>query len=152
MTNPSSVKEILQLAIREEDEANAFYSKVAATARDAAVKEIFLGLAKDELGHKQFLLGCVADAALLQKVSAPADYKVAEATAEPALSTDMKPVDAIALAMKKEQQAAEGYRAMALATSDAHYRQMFEKLAAMELGHKASLENAFVNIGYPEVF
>ncbi|HQP36954.1 MAG TPA: ferritin family protein [Polyangiaceae bacterium] len=152
MTNPSSVTEILQAAIKEEEEANAFYAKVAETARDAAVREIFLGLAKEELGHKQFLLGCMADTELLKKVSAPMDYKVAEATAEPPLSTDMKPVDAIALAMKKEQQAAEGYRNMARSTSDAHYRQMFEKLSEMELAHKAALESAFVNIGYPEVF
>ncbi|MCU0663230.1 MAG: ferritin family protein [Myxococcota bacterium] len=152
MTSPNSVSDIFKMAIQEEEEAYSFYTKVAASMKNAAVKEIFLGLAKDELGHKEFLRGCASDATLLQKVAVPDDFKVAEATPLPALSTDMKPVAALMLAMKKEQRAAEGYRALSGAAKDPAYRQMFQKLADMELGHKAALESAFVNIGYPEVF
>jgi bifunctional DNase/RNase len=35
----------------------------------------------------------------------PPDYKVAESVELPEITIDMKPADAIALAMKKEQQA-----------------------------------------------
>jgi rubrerythrin len=41
------------------------------------------------------------------------DYKVAETVDEPELSMDMKPADAFALAMKKEEEAMKQYTEMA---------------------------------------
>ena len=87
------------------------------------------------------------------KVEAPErDYQVAEVTDLPAFSEDMQPKDAIALAMKKEEQAVEFYRGMAVRTSDPSVREIFANLANMESVHKQKLENAFVEIGYPEAF
>ena len=87
------------------------------------------------------------------KIAPPAaDYKVAEATELPALSIEMKPADAIALAMKKEQEAVEFYRGLADGSDDAEIKKIFENLVNMELTHKNRLENVFVEIGYPEVF
>lgn len=88
----------------------------------------------------------------MMKIQAPPDYKVAETTELPKLSIDMKPADAIALAMKKEQQAVEFYRALGESATDASVKKIFENLTNMELGHKHRLENVFVEIGYPEVF
>ena len=80
------------------------------------------------------------------------DYKIAETQDMPALSTDMKPAEAIAIAMKREQQAAELYRSLAKNANDGTEKEALENLANMEMGHKHKLENAFVDIGYPEVF
>jgi rubrerythrin len=82
----------------------------------------------------------------------PSDFKIAEATELPVLSFDAKPADAIALAMKKEQQAVEFYRALAQTALDNGLKQVLESLATMELGHKHRLETIFVDIGYPEAF
>jgi rubrerythrin len=93
------------------------------------------------------------DPTALMKIDAPSrDWKVAEGETLPKLSTDMKPRDAIALAMKKEQQAVEFYRALSAASSDAEVKGLFDNLSRMELGHKRRLETIFVDIGYPEVF
>ena len=64
----------------------------------------------------------------------------------------MKPADAIALAMKKEEEAVKFYQGMAAVSQDEEIKGKFEYLAGMELIHKNRLENVFVEIGYPEVF
>jgi rubrerythrin len=152
MAKTVDIKSILDAAIVREEEAFAFYSRASERMTNRTVKEIFDQLGKDELCHKTFLQACLKDTQLAAKLPTPADYKVAEATAEPTLSIDMKPADALALAMKKEQHAVDFYQGLAKVASDATFRAMFENLARMELGHKTRLENMFVDIGYPEAF
>ena len=106
----TDIKSILEVAIGREEEAYEFYANVAERMTNPAVKEIFGQLSQDELGHKMFLLAAQKDDQIVAKLPVPADYKVAEATELPALSIDMKPADAVALAMKKEQQSVELYR------------------------------------------
>jgi rubrerythrin len=152
MSPPLDVRSILDAAIVREEDASRFYAQASQRVTNASVKETFARLAQEELGHKAFLQNCVKDRLLLTKLQAPPDYRVAEATEDADLSIDMKPADALALAMKKEQRAAEFYTGLANASSDAGLRSMFEDIARMELGHKARLENMFVDIGYPEAF
>jgi rubrerythrin len=152
MSAPPDIRAILDAAIVREEDAFTFYSEAAKRVANPSVKETFSRLAQEELGHKSFLLNCVRDRHLLSKLKAPDDHKVAEATDDPDLSIDMKPADALALAMKKEQHAAAFYTDLARASSDAALRATFEHIARMELGHKARLEAMFVDVGYPEAF
>ncbi len=82
----------------------------------------------------------------------PVDYRVAEATETPLLSMEMKPSEAIALAMKKEQESAEFYLKLAKSAVDSKLQEIFRGLVNMELGHKTRIEELFVDIGYPEVW
>ena len=144
---------IFSLATQRELEANAFYGRVAKTAGNAEVKKVFEQLAQEEMGHFELLEKLRIDPTLPMKITAPKqDYKLAEATELPAFSDAMKPADAIALAMKKEQQAVEFYRGLAAAAGDSGIKDIFDNLANMELGHKHRLETVFVDIGYPEAF
>ncbi len=152
MSKLDSINAILNTAIGREEEAYKFYKDVAERTDNPTVKETFLKFAGEELGHRDFLRECQKDSSLLKKVTMPKDYKVAEATETPLLSIDMKPAEALALAMKKEQQAAEFYKKLAKAAVDPKYKETFQSLANMELGHKARIEDLFVNIGYPEAF
>ena len=54
--------------------------------------------------------------------------------------------------LKKEEAAMKHYAALAQAATDEAQKQVFEELAAMEQGHKAKMEAAFVDIGFPEVW
>jgi rubrerythrin len=152
MPAPLDVRSILDAAIVREEDAFRFYSQASRRVANPAVRDTFAELAQEELGHKAFLQNCVKDRLLLTKLPAPADYTVAEATDDADLSIDMKPADALALAMKKEQQAAAFYTGLAKAASDPALRTTFEDIARMELGHKARLETMFVDVGYPESF
>ena len=80
------------------------------------------------------------------------DYKITETQDMPTLSIQMKPAEAIAIAMKREQQATELYRSLANNAINQTIKEALENLANMEMGHKHKLENAFVEVGYPEVF
>jgi rubrerythrin len=105
------------------------------------------------MGHMELLENFRNDPTMVMKISAPAvDVKLAESMELPKISTAMKPADAIALAMKKEQQAVEFYREMSKNSADSAIKAIFDNLANMELNHKKMLENAFVDIGYPEAF
>jgi rubrerythrin len=147
------IEKILEDAIEREVEAYEFYQQVYERVDDSTVKEVFEQLAKEEQGHRELLEQFLHDPTMLLHIHPPsADYQVAEATELPKLSIDMKPADAIALAMKKEQQAVQFYRSLAEKATDARAKSVFENLTNMELGHKYRLEDVFVQIGYPEAF
>ena len=153
MMEVEEIRRLFSLAIEREIESNEFYANAAKASTDPSVRAIFTDLAKDELGHMELLERFREDPTLQMKMDKPAvDYKVAEEVALPRLSTDMKPADAIALAMKKEQQAMEAYQRMSAQCNDSGLKDIFNNLANMELGHKNRLETLFVDIGYPESF
>ena len=54
--------------------------------------------------------------------------------------------------MKKEAAAMAQYTALAETCSEPDKKKIFLDLAAMERGHKLRMENAFVDIGFPEVW
>ncbi len=151
--NFTDINKLIDFAIEQENAAYAFYKAAAEKVTNPGVKQLFEELAQDENGHANLLemyrrnkaLGSIFKTQVI-------DYKIAETQDMPALSTDMKPADAIAIAMKREQQAAELYRSLAKNANDGTEKEALENLANMEMGHKHKLENAFVDIGYPEVF
>lgn len=148
----SKITDIINQAIRNEEEAKAFYQAIERRASDPNVKRLFLKLAQDENAHKDFLGKCQKDPSLLTKFPTTVDYKISEH--QPAVEVDasLKPAQAIALAMKKEQEAVELYQSLAKATSDTSLKTLLEGLARMELDHKHQLEEVYVNVGYPESF
>lgn len=152
MKDSVNVNAILNSAIEREEESYAFYTDVARQMHDQAIKDTFQELAKDELGHKDFIKKCMKDQNLLRNLPVPQDWKLAEATEGPIVSEHMKPKDAIALAMKREQEAAELYTKLVAWAVNSEYREMFKGLATVELGHKAHLESVFVSIGFPEAW
>jgi rubrerythrin len=148
----TELQSLFETAIGREIEAQEFYGGVAAKVSDQAVKEIFLQLAKEEKGHEDLLAKLRSDPNSSLRFKPPPDYMVAEATELPEISLEMKPADAIALAMKKEQQAMEFYQGLASWCEDEAMGKMYQNLAVMESNHKHRLETLFVDIGYPEAW
>lgn len=145
-------KKILAFAVENEVEAYEFYKGVAEKTQDANLKQIFEELASEEKGHEQLLQGFLATGANPLIFVETADYKVAETIDKPKLSLEMKPVDAIALAMKNEAEAMEMYQKLAENSTDADQKEMFLNLAKMEQGHKTRLEDLYTNMAFPEVW
>ncbi len=145
-----SYKEILTLAILNEVEAYDFYLGVANSSQDKAIKSIFQEMAEQELGHRNLLQSYLDGSTKTFSFKAAPDYKIAETVDKPKLSLDMKPVDAIALAMKNEEDAMHMYQKFAEASDDAEQTQLFLELVKMETSHKAKLEDLYTNMAFPE--
>ncbi len=145
-------KNIIDMAIANEIEAQGFYGAAAKKVKDSYLKEMFEHFANEEKMHERILRNILKSNTIHLHFSEDIDYKVAETVDEPRLSMNMKPADAIALAMKKEEQALKEYNLLAQNCPDPEQKKVFLDLAAMEREHKLKLENAFVDIGYPEVW
>ena len=148
----SEYKEVIKFAIANEIEAQKFYQDAADRVDDPHLKEMFAGFVVEEKRHEEILSGIIAHDEVGQYFHEKADFKVSETVDKPALTTKMKPADAIALAMKNEEEAMQQYNELANACTDPEKKQVFLDLAAMEKGHKLKMEKAFVDIGYPEVW
>ena len=142
----------LKFAIRNEVKAHDFYLDAAAKLQDAFLKELFTDLANEENNHKVILESFHGSDPSTIQFELPPQYNISESINEPELSTNMKPADAFALAMKKEQEAMELYSWMANAASDLRQKELLLELATMERVHKSRMEDAFVDIAYPEVW
>jgi len=145
-------KKIVEQAINEEVVASIFYQDASNKVEDPYLKKMFAQLAEDERGHKRILEKILTSDSIKQYFKDSVDFKVSETVDKPALTTKMKPADAIALAMKNEEYAMRQYQQMADVCDDSEKKRVFEDLAAMERGHKQKMEKAFVDIGYPEVW
>jgi rubrerythrin len=150
--NLSEYKDVIKFAMANEVEAQKFYADVAEKLSNEALKKMFLQFSEEEKKHREILKGIYVSNAIGDYFGEETDYKVSETVDEPELSIDMKPADAIALAMKKEEEAMLQYTALAEDCQDAEKKKVFLDLAAMERGHKRKMEDAFVDIGYPEVW
>jgi rubrerythrin len=147
-------KAILAGAIERELEAHRFYQQVAQKVEGTYLKEMFGRFAAEELKHRDILQGFAHRAGMAIHFASVPDFHVSETMDAPdmALSIQLKPADAIALAMKKEEAAMRHYTQLAEACTDTDQQKAFLELAAMERGHKLKMEKAFVDIGYPEVW
>jgi rubrerythrin len=145
---------ILAGAIDRELEAHRFYQQVAQIVEDTYLKDMFRSFAAEELKHRDILQGFSNKAEMAVHFARVPDFHVSETMDAPdmALSIQLKPADAIALAMKKEEAAMRHYTQLAEACTDTAQQKVFLELAAMERGHKLKMEKAFVDIGYPEVW
>jgi rubrerythrin len=144
-------KKIITFAITNEIEAYEFYKGVSDKVKDAGLKKIFAALADEEAKHRKLLESFTSDAKQMH-FDESKDYKVSKSIEKPKLSLSMKPVDAIALAVKNEEEAMDMYTQMASCSTDAEQKKMFQSLANMEQGHKVKLEDTFTNMAFPEVW
>lgn len=147
-----SYRQILEDAIQAEIEANLFYQQAAEKVNDSFLKEMFASFALEEMKHRRILEGFRENSKTALHFARVNDFQISETIDDRPLSIDMAPADAIALAMKKEEAAMHQYTWLAQSCADPDQKKIFAELAEMERGHKAKLESAFVDIGYPEVW
>lgn len=146
------LKTIIDFAIKNEVEAYEFYRDAALKLKEDNIREIFDDLSKQELKHKQYLQEFLESGIQDIKLDEFTDYKIAETIDEPKLSINMTFVDAIALAIKKEQEAMELYDHLSSLCLEQEKKNIFLGLKEMEKMHKAKLEDIYVNVAYAEVW
>lgn len=151
--NKIGIQELLDIGIQREEEAHEFYKFAAGQTKDILIQNLFTELSSEELEHKGLLLRFKNDPQLIKKLKVPEkEFIMAESVDLPDLTDDMKPADALALAMKKEQLAAEYYQKLAAEFIDKEAKEICLIMANMELHHKNRLENAYTEVTYIEDF
>jgi len=148
--NQIDFKKIISNAINQEVEAFTFYNAVSEKAKDVNLKRLFKDLAGEEDKHKRTLEGYLTKDPGKIHFSQSADYKVADALPTPPLTLDLKPVDGLVIAIKKELEAMQMYTQLAKASADETQKNIFLELASMERGHKSKLEDIYTNMAFPE--
>jgi len=149
---PEEYTKIISLAIEREVEAYTFYRSVADKAKDAALKKIFSELAGEEKKHREFLQDFLAKGSKTMHFDAKVDYKVGDSLPSPAITPDLKPLEGLVLAIKKELEAMQMYTRLAAASTDSQQQMLFNGLADMERTHKARLEDIYTNMAFPEAW
>lgn len=147
-----SYQKIISFAIACEVEAESFYESISKKLKNPTLKELFAQFAREEKGHQSILKEIYNKPDNYKKFDGTKDYKVAETMEFPVLSDSMKPADAFAIAMKSEEMAVARYKILSEGCSSTDQKKVFENLAAMEHEHKLKMEQAFVNVAYPEVW
>lgn len=150
--NQNEFKLIVTNAIGQEVEAFNYYSAISKKTKDKALKLLFKDLASEESKHKRTLEGYLKKAPVKMHFSESADYKVVDALPTPALTLDLKPVDGLIIAIKKELEAMQMYTQLAKTSADKEQKKIFLELAKMERGHKNKLEDVYTNMAFPEVW
>ena len=149
---PEEYRNIISNAIDSEVEAYSFYNSVSEKVEDANLKSLFKELAGEEKGHREYLQKLLSRDIASLGFSTTRDYKVGDSILTPALTPDMKPVDGLVVAIKKELAAMQMYTQLANSSDDAEVQKLFTDLAAMERGHKARLEDIYTNMAFPEAW
>jgi rubrerythrin len=147
---PEEYKKIISLAIDREVEAYTFYKSVADKVKDANLKTLFAELAGEEKKHREFLQDFLAKEGKNLKFDVKADYKVGDSLPTPPITPELKPLEGLILAIKKELEAMQMYTRLAAASTDAQQQMLFTGLANMERTHKTRLEDIYVNMAFPE--
>ncbi len=135
----SSVEEILDFAIAEEEQANKFYTDLAQKMEDPAMRKVFEDFAKEELRHMAKLIE-VQQGEFTIKPESVRSLGIADYVVDVEPKADMSYADALDLAMKREKTAYRLYLDLAVASQNEEQSDMFLNLAQEEAKHKLRLE------------
>jgi len=136
----NSVDEVLDFAIKNEEEAEAFYLDLAGRMDNPAMKTVFQGFAAEEAGHKAKLLKVKTTGGFEPSKKDILDLKISDYLIEVEASDDISYQDALILAMKTEKAAFKLYMALHVSVDDPALKDLMLTLAQEEAKHKLRFE------------
>ena len=146
------VSDIIEIAIKREEDAYDFYMDIHSKVVDPGVKDTLEFIAGEEKKHKAFLVsyrdGNFGTKAL--RMSDVVDYKIAEYLEEPEVDENSKPEEVYLLASHRELRAHHFYTELANLHAEGDLREMLSKMANEELKHKEKMEYLYTNTAFPQ--
>jgi len=146
------VSDILEIAIKREEDAYEFYMDIHSTVSDPSVRDTLEFIAGEEKKHKAFLVkyrdGDFGSTAL--KMSDVIDYKIAEYLEESEIDENSKPEDVYLVASHRELRSYHFYTELANLHAEGELREMLLKMANEELKHKEKMEYLYANTAFPQ--
>jgi rubrerythrin len=147
----AELQALIEHAIAQEELAHEFYLRLANLVTHRETRETFEFLAKDELEHKAFLQSCLTPGGC-PLAGKPQDVHLSDIMEVPAITDDLSPKEALAIAMKREEASYRFYQRLASLQPPGEARNFLEKMALVELGHKEKVEYLYDNVAFPEVW
>ena len=147
-----TISEVIDKAIKREEEAYAFYMELFDQIEDQSAKDTLEWVAAEEKKHKQFLIdyrdgkfGAMA----LRKTDV-VDYHVTEHQEEPEIAKDMRREDVFLVAYHREKRSHQFYMGLAGMHPTGEVREMLVRMANEELKHKEKMEYLYANTAFPQ--
>ncbi len=136
-----SIDEIIEFAIKKEDEAFELYNELKEKTQDPAIRKIFEELANEELKHKQKLIDFKEGKIFLTpKSERVPDLKLSDHLIKTELKEDFDIQDALIFAMNREKLAFTLYMQLSENTENQDTKSILISLAQEEAKHKLRLE------------
>ena len=146
------VSDIIEIAIKREEDAYDFYMDIHAKVVSPDVKDTLAFIAGEEKKHKAFLVsyrdGNFGAKAL--RMSDVVDYKIAEYLEEPEVDENSNPEDVYLVASHREFRSHHFYTELANRHAEGDLREMLLKMANEELKHKEKMEYLYANTAFPQ--
>ena len=140
MTTFMKSDEILDFAIRNEQNAVDLYEDLASRTTSSAVKAEFLGFADEERGHKAKLERVKSGKKLLDAEQYVQDLKISDYTNDVELDENPDYQDVLLFAMKQEKAAFRLYTDLANIAPSRELKELLLGLAQEEAKHKLRFE------------
>jgi rubrerythrin len=148
----AKVSDIIDTAIKREEEAYAFYMDIHGRVQDPSVKDSLEFIAGEEKKHRAFLVayreGGYGAAAL--RMSDFVDYKIAEHLEEPELAGEITSEKVYLTAAHRELKSHRFYTDLAGLHPEGELHEMLLKIANEELKHKEKMEYLYANTAFPQ--
>ncbi len=142
----SSIDDILDFAIQNEQQAVDFYTELAEGSTNDEMKAVFTQFAREEMGHKSRLTRIKEEGTFIMKNEKVMDLKMSDYLSDVEARPNMPYEEALVLAMKREKNAFKLYTNLAAKAPTDELRRIFQSLAMEESKHKLRFE-----IEYDEV-
>ena len=152
MSEQQTIRELVEGAVQREINAQNAYSGLVERANNDAAKEALRGMVKQEKDHQKILekyLRSEIDGGKLGESEA-ADYKIAELFEQSAVTPDMELKDIFLMAAGREKSSHEFYIQLSEAHPEGEVKNVLERIAAEELGHKHKMELLYNEVAFPQ--
>ena len=136
----NSVDEILDFAIKAEQDAVDFYTDLSKSMVHPEMQSVFIEFAQEEVKHKAKLTKVKEENIFELSKEKIADLKIADYTVVIKPNPDMSYQDALILAMNREKAAFKLYTKLSTKTDDENLKSLFLSLAQEESKHKLRFE------------
>jgi rubrerythrin len=140
MENFSTIDEILNFAMKNEQEAVDFYTTMSEHAKNQEMKDVFMNFAGEEVNHKARLQKIKDDGSFEYKNEKVTDLNISDYLVPAKPHPDMSYQEALILAMKKEKAAFSLYMKLSTKTDNEGLKSVFISLAQEEAKHKLRFE------------
>jgi len=140
MADFKNINDVLDFAIKREQEAVDFYTNLSSKARNEEMKEVFKEFAMEEVKHKARLQKIKDEGIFEISEEKVLDLKISDYTDNVTPSPEMSYEEALRLAMNKEKAAYKLYMKLSTKTDNQNLKEVFLSLAQEESKHKLRFE------------